>query len=458
MEENKVPNKIINIYGMADFTFNMMMMIAISFYAYFLTDIAMIGAATMGTILLIARIGDAVSVPITGGILQKTQLKWGKFRSWLLITPPITGLFFILMFTNLNMNIATKPFFLGTCYVIAHVCVNFTFNGHIGLMSILGKTPEDRIQLSAKKTQFTTAASIAFSLVFMPLVAFFGGADQGKGFLYTMMIFAVLQVFGYWNVFRVTREYDVYDPNRKQSGAGSTGLTVGEMVQQIFGNSQLLIIMSADCIRYAAMFAVLGMATYYFKYAVGNLALITIYMLCTNGINFIGSLVAPRVVGKLGKKSTYLLSCIVPAIAFALIRVFAGANPFIYIVLVSVAGFGLTLGMTIAPAMYLDSAEYGQYKTGKNGTAFIMSMYAMPIKIGVALSGAVIGYGLSAIGYSATVEATPAFISGLMSIVSIIPAGCSVLALVLISFYKLDDTKIKEYMETNIKRNVAVQQ
>ncbi|AOT68686.1 MFS transporter [Geosporobacter ferrireducens] len=458
MEDMKVPSKIINIYGMADFTFNMMMMIAISYYAYFLTDIAMISAAAMGTILLIARIGDAVSVPITGGILQKTQLKWGQFRSWLLITPPITCLFFILMFTNFDMNVATKSVFLGTCYVIAHVCVNFTFNGHIGLMSILGKTAEDRIQLSAKKTQFTTAASIAFSLVFMPLAAFLGGTDQGQGFLYAMVIFAVLQVLGYWNVFRVTKEYDLYDPNKKFSGAGSAGLTVGEMAQQIFGNSQLLTIMSADCIRYAAMFAVLGMATYYFKYVVGNLALITVYMLCTNGINFVGSLVAPMVVGKTGKKSTYRLSCIIPIVAFALIRVFAGTNPSTYIVLVSIAGFGLTLGTTIAPAMYLDAAEYGHYKTGKNGTAFIMSMFAMPIKIGVALSGAIIGFGLSSIGYSATVEATPAFVSGVMNIVSIVPAGCAVLALVLMLFYKLDDVKVKEYMEANMKRNTVVQQ
>ncbi|MBB6217332.1 GPH family glycoside/pentoside/hexuronide:cation symporter [Anaerosolibacter carboniphilus] len=456
MDDKKVPNKIINIYGFADFTFNMMMMIAISYYAYFLTDIAMISAATMGTILLIARIGDAVSVPITGGILQKTQLKWGQFRSWLLVTPPITCLFFILMFTNVSMTGTAKAVFLGTCYVIAHVCVNFTFNGHIGLLGILGKTAEDRIKLSAKKSQFQTAANIVFSLAFMPLVVFFGGTDQGKGFLYAMIIFAILQVLGYWNVFRVTKEYNPYDPNKKLSGAGSMGLTVGEMVQQIFGNSQLLLIMLADCIKNAAMFAVLGMATYYFKYAIGNLALITVYMLVTNSATFLGSLAAPIVVGKIGKKPTYLLSCIIPIVAFVLVRVLAGTNPFIYMALVSISSFALTFGMAIGPAMYLDSAEYGHYKTGKDGSGFIMSMFAMPIKIGVALSSVIIGFGLSSIGYSTTVEVTPNFVSGLMKILSIIPAGCCALALVLMLFYRLNDAKVQEYMEANAKRKATV--
>lgn len=452
MKDKNVPPSIITIYGFADFTFNMMMMIAVSYYAYFLTDIAMIGAATMGTILLIARIGDAISLPITGGILQKVQLKWGQFRSWLLVTPPITCLFFILMFTNLDMDMTLKTIFLGSCYVIAHVCVNLTNNGHFGLMGILGKTSADRISLSTKKIQFQTAANIVFSLAFMPLVAWLGGGNEGNGFLYTMVIFAVLQVVGYWNVFRVTKEYDPYDPNKKLSGTGGTGLTVKEMVQQIFGNGQLLTIMGADCIRNAAMFAVLGMATYYFKYAVGNLALITMYMVCTNVVNFLGSLIAPFIVARLGKKSTYLLSCVIPIVAFGLVRIPASTNPFIYTALVSFASFGLTMGMAIAPAMYLDAAEYGQYKTGKDGAAFIMAMYAMPIKIGVALSGAIIGFGLSAIGYSATVEATPDFVRGLLNIISTIPAACAAFALILMLFYRLDDAKVKEYMEANAKR------
>ena len=40
VEPKEVTSKLINSYGLVDFTFNLMMMVAVSYYAYFLTDIA----------------------------------------------------------------------------------------------------------------------------------------------------------------------------------------------------------------------------------------------------------------------------------------------------------------------------------------------------------------------------------------------------------------------------------
>ena len=158
----KVTSKLINSYGFVSFAFNLMMMVAVTYYAYFLTDVAMINAALMGTILLIARICDMISVPITGGIIQSVQLKWGQYRSWILLAPPFTCLFFILMFTNPDFDPITKGIFLGTCYVIAHICVNFAFNAHAGLIAVLGKTPQERMKITKRNVQYMMAYSIVF--------------------------------------------------------------------------------------------------------------------------------------------------------------------------------------------------------------------------------------------------------------------------------------------------------
>ena len=74
MEGNRLPNKVIYGYGVADLTTNLMMMGAVTYFAYFLTDIVMINAAAVGVILLVARIFDAISVPVSGAVIQKTQL------------------------------------------------------------------------------------------------------------------------------------------------------------------------------------------------------------------------------------------------------------------------------------------------------------------------------------------------------------------------------------------------
>ncbi|GAQ24165.1 MFS transporter [Tepidanaerobacter syntrophicus] len=445
----KVTSKLINSYGFVSFAFNLMMMVAVTYYAYFLTDVAVINAALMGTILLIARICDMISVPITGGIIQSVQLKWGQYRSWILLAPPFTCLFFILMFTNPDFDPITKGIFLGTCYVIAHICVNFAFNAHAGLIAVLGKTPQERMTLSQRNVQFMMASSIVFSLTCMPLVEFFGKGDQGRGFLFTVVIFAIIQVLGYWNLFRQSEGYDYYDPNKKM-GKGGIGISPAEMFQQLFTNSQLLTLFTVSTLQALSMFGISALLSYYYKYVIGNLDMISIHLFGTAVCSFIGSLIAPYIIRKLGKKNTYLLTTIVNVIVFTIVRLTGGRNPVIFISLASLGALIGASGMAMGAALYSDTAEYGKWKTGKDATAFIMSMSAMPTKIGVALSGAVVGYGLAAVGYDPTVGTTPELVNSIVDLTTSIPIICGVISFILFAmFYKLTDEKVMEVMGLN---------
>lgn len=419
---------------------------AVTYYAYFLTDIIRINAAVVGIMLLIARIGDAISVPVSGAVIQRTQLKWGQFRSWLLVASPLTAIFFILMFIDFNIGTTAKAVFFCIVYILGHTGFNFSYNGHLSLISVLGQTPLDRVNLSTKKAQFQTLSGVAFALTFMPLAGFFGGGNEAKGFLYTMILFAILQVVGALWTFNVTKGYETYDPNK--SLGGGMGLTFGEMMQQIISNSQLLIIMLADTLRFTAMFGIMGLLSYYFAYVVGDLNLITIGIFMGTFGTFVGSLFALSISKRIGKKKTYILSCSISIIAFVLMRLL-GDNYMTFIGIYFIASVGFILSMSLGPAMYMDAAEYGFYKTGKDGTAFIMAMFSMPIKIGVALSGAVIGFGLAAIGYDPTAIVTPEFTKSMMNLIALLPAICCLGSLLLITFYKLDERAMEKYSQAN---------
>ena len=71
-------------YGMGDFANNMMYTPVNSFFTYFLTNIAVLGAGVVGTILLISRLLDGVSDLIVGSFMEKIHSKHGKARPWLL--------------------------------------------------------------------------------------------------------------------------------------------------------------------------------------------------------------------------------------------------------------------------------------------------------------------------------------------------------------------------------------
>ena len=101
----------------------------------------------------------------------------------------------------------------------------------------------------------------------------------------------------------------------------------------------------------------------------------------------------------------------------------------------------------------MDTAEYGFYNTGKNASALIMSMFTMPIKIGVAIALTIIPFYLeTVIGYTPNMEVTPKFVTDLMNLIAFMPAIAYFIAGIIMIFYELTEERVAFYMEANTKR------
>ena len=139
------------------------------------------------------------------------------------------------------------------------------------------------------------------------------------------------------------------------------------------------------------------------------------------------------------KKQAYIFSSALAGAAFFGISVL-GTSSTAFIALSCIGMIGYALGIAIGPAMYMDAAEYSNYLTGKDCSAFVMSMFTLPIKIGTAMATTIIGYGLAYIGFTAGMKATPEFVSDLLNLISYAPAFVCFLSAILMCWYKLNDT------------------
>ncbi|KPU44402.1 putative symporter YjmB [Oxobacter pfennigii] len=271
LETGRIKPWKIYAYGTALFGFGIMMAMNTTYYSFFLTDVAMIPAAIAASILFICRIGDMILVPIVSGLMEKINLRWGKYRSWLLIAPPITAVSFTLMFTNLNVSTSVKIVFLVTAYLIAHAFVNFEFAALYALLPMMGKHPADRTLISARRVQFSSAAQIIFGYIAMPIILFFTGGNAKapglQGFFITTAIFSTIMLITFWFVFYISKEFDM--PSASIATANKPkGLTVGEMLEQAFKNPPFIALIVGDTCRGISTFAVSGTAAYYFRYVV----------------------------------------------------------------------------------------------------------------------------------------------------------------------------------------------
>ncbi|UWG98219.1 MFS transporter [Dehalobacter sp. DCM] len=439
----KLKNSIVNLYGVGELGFILLMTMATSYYSYFITDVALLSAAAMGTILLTARIVDAISVFFAGGIIEKSNLPWGKYRSWLMIGPVFIAIFFLVMFYNPNLAPAAKALYLGIAYVIAHVCVNLSTVAYYTMVAVLGKDPSDRIVLSARRGQANAAAKVIFGLIAMPMVIFIGGGNEAKGFFLTVLIFAIIMMASFFLIAKISKPYDL--PNNAKT-TGAPKVTLGDMGKAIGTNSQLLLLMLTEVTRFTAMFGTYAMVTYYFKYVVGSMLMISIFFVAINVAMLLGTIVSQILAKKIDKKNTYLTGLVIFLACLVLTYLFAN-NATTFITLMAIGFFGFAFGNTLNTGMYSDAADYAEWKNGKSTKGAVMAMFTLPIKIGIAIGGAVAGYGLAGIGYVAKAPVTPELISGVKMLITAIPGIAAIIGIIVLLFYKLSATKLAQYQK-----------
>ena len=448
--EKKLPGLLVNSYGFASLTFKLMMTLALQYYVIFLTDVALITAGHVAVIISITHIIDAVSIPLSGSIIQRTQFRWGQFRSWLLIPPLLTCIFFTLTFTNLPFGYVFKMVYLSLVYMIAHVSLNFAYNAHLGLISVVAKNVKERMRMSTRNMQFGMASQIIYGYLVLDMFYYLTGENKTRGYFYTVGILAVLQVFGYWFLFYQSRNYDRYNPNKNLSPVNK--LSIWEMIEQVIENKHLLRIVSADITIKIGSNSLQTLAVYYFKYAVLDERYMKPYTIALAFAAFGSTLIAPSLVGMLGKKNIYLFAGIWSTAGYILLRIFGLSHPYVYISLIVLTVLGGGTTYPIRQAMYIDTAEYGFYKTGKDASAFIMSVFMLPTKIATALAVTLAAAGLEIIGYVPNVVPSEQFVNNLMDIICYIPAAAGFLAFSIMAFYSLSDNKLAIIMEANAKK------
>lgn len=448
--EKKLPGLLTHSYGFANFTFTLMMFLALNYYSIFLTDVVLISAANVIVIMAITHFVDAFSVPFSASIIQNSNMRWGRFRSWLVFIPVSTCIFFTLTFTNLSvLDYFPKMVFLCAAYMIAHVSLNFAFNAHLGLISVLTRDVKERLKLSSRNIQWGMASQILFSILVIPMLTFFSKGGESKGYFITVLILAIIQVFGYWNLFFQSKDHEKYDP---KLSAASHKVSLWDMIKQVIVNPPLLMLMAADCFLNLAIFSLSTLAVYYFKYIAGDELWMSPYTLFLGFATFAATLIGPYLVKLIGKKNTYLFAGMYGIAGYIVLRIFGASSPYVYVTIVCLTILGSGTSSPIRHAMYMDTAEYAYYKTGKDASAFVVSMFTLPVKIGIALATTLATAGLALIGYEANMAVTPEFINNLMNVICFIPVGCSVVMVVVMSLYPITDKKLNEIMEANTRR------
>lgn len=439
-------------YGLGDTASNFFFATFNIFLLYYYTDVFGLSAAAVGTMFLVTKIIDAVSDPIMGLIADRTNSRWGKFRPYLFWVAVPYGLCGYAMFANPDFGDTGKLIYAYVTYsamMLAYTAINVPYSA---LMGVISPSSLERTKVASYRFFCAFLAGWLVGTFVTPLKNMLGAGDEARGFQFTMLIFAVVSVALFWTTFATTKE------RVKPAVAKSD---IREDLKALFKNGPWLALFLTGIFTLINIAVRNGSLLYYFKYYVGDDGA-RMFLIFDKTAVFLSLGLLAMVVGvmmtrflseRFEKRSLMIVLSFLNAVSMAAFY-FIPSNQYWLMVAVNCLGM-LAAGPTPALvwSMYADTADYGEWKTGRRTTALVFSTVQFAHKMGLAVGAGLTGIILGWFGFIANEAQTETSLQGIRYMFSIFPATFATLGIVAIFFYRIDSATVRQFEKELAERH-----
>lgn len=446
-QKKKLSTALKYFFGVGDAGFVLMSNIETFYFMTFLTDLAGFGAGIAGLINSIFTTVDACLSWLYGGIINGTKAKkWGRYRSWLIIVPWMVPFLYAFMFLRVSSNEMLSAIVIIAAAILSHVVWNFGYVANATLVSVVGKTPEDKATLASSRATWNNIGGLLFSYLGLPFATLLAGyVGEKNKFAAAAFCLGVLMVVTYFAHFKMTDGYEEIETETSSKGNDKTKVTIKEMFTSLFQNPPLMVLMLADLAKWCVKFVTAASAIYYFRDAAGNPGLMSTYTLCVSLGAIIGAFSMRYIAKKLSSRTTMIVSYAGMAVAMLLIYVMY-ANPAAVIALMTIAHVFYGMAFAASPALYADTVVYATWKTGRDASGWIMGLQNLPLKIGVFMRGVILSSCLVAVGWQSGVVLEGSARQGMTIAFAVVPALLCLAGMILLLFgFKITKEKVAQY-------------
>lgn len=412
---------------------------AVYLMMYF-TDVVGVSAAFVGVVFLVARLWDAFNDPIMGWIVDNTKSRWGKFRPWILIGTLVNSVIAILLFTNpvhfFDLSMGQAMAYCAVFYILWGMSYTImdipywsfipAFSSDSKVRDIMSVIPRTGAMIGG---QFVTI----FGLGMITWLGVSGGSADSEGFqrylIFVCVVFIALEIICVTNI----REH-VQTPLRQK-------ITIKGMLNILFKNDQLLVIIILTIIQQIGQNLVNGTILYYFKYVLISEESYPYFMAAGAIAQFVAFVTFPKLVEKTSRRFVYIGSGLLMILGYLGMFILGGEGAGIYLACAAycVASLGVALSLVSTTVMLADTVDYGEYKLGTRAESIVFSMQTMTVKFGTALAGFLSGLTLTLVGYVPNVQQSEGTLLGLRVVMFVVSSIILLVMLLLyIKYYKLN--------------------
>jgi GPH family glycoside/pentoside/hexuronide:cation symporter len=421
-------------YGVADMGFNFYWTNIATFLLIFYTDTFGITAAAAASMMSLIKIVNAFTDPLIGAAADRTATRFGKFRPWLVwMCVPLAGAA-VLTYTTPDLEGDAKLAWAYATYLlmmVCYTCVNIPYNA---LSGVLSPDPQQRSTVNGLRFIFAFAGSTLVTAATPALVRMFGAGDDRRGWQLAMLAWGVAASVLFVLTFLNTRERVAPPPGQRSN--------VTRDIRDLAANRPWVVLFFLALIIMVTITLRTASAAYYFKYVVGRPELLASFVPTYMVAAACGAALTPLLTRFVDKK--LLMMALMGTTALLSAAFFFVPRDAVWLMFVLQAGMGLALGpkSPLAFAMYADTADYNEWRTGRRATAMTFAAATFSQKLGTAVAVGVIGSVFTALGYVPNAVQTSGSMAGIVWLMSFIPAAFAVVAVAVMAFYNLDGPQL----------------
>jgi sugar (glycoside-pentoside-hexuronide) transporter len=417
----------------AGFGQNAVLTIVTTFILVYLVQYARISVQGIGVVTAIitaAKVLDAVSDPVVGSIIDRTNTRWGKLRPFILFSALPVAVLTTLLFTVPNTSEPLKLVFFGVCYLLWGIAYSAC---DVPLWGLIGSAFGDSTARTRVVSRVRAFGAIALGLAtlgmpWLALALSFSKTTTAGGWSRAVLIASVIGMGLYLLAFFFVRERKVAEAHAR--------LSARQLFGTLFRNTPLLLVLLGSILGFGRNIVQAGGALFA-VIAYNNEG----YFTLIGAAIILGIVIAAFLTPQLLKFTTSRLLAIWSSVAGAVLylAMFLAGFQNLIAVVVFIFLTGLTLGifLVVQATMIADAVDDVEKRTGVRNDGISFATLTFVSKLMAA--GAVLVFGLFIVlaGYQDGVHVTAQMQQTVWISITIIPAISCLLSVVPFVFYRL---------------------
>jgi GPH family glycoside/pentoside/hexuronide:cation symporter len=416
-------------FTVGDYAFNLYWQSISLFLLFYYTDVVGLSATTAGVIYMVASIWDGAIDPVMGALAERTRTRWGRYRPYLLLGAMPLGLSFAWLYYKPALDAFGLTAVVLAAHLLFRVCYTVSSIPYVSLTARVTSSSSERSMIAGFRMAFASLAGMTVSFATQPLVSYFGGGDDARGFFYAACVIALVATATFPIVFLATRE--------PPGPSDEPRLAWSHYWLAIRRNKAFWIVILA-ILGGAFCTTTLGkMVIYYFKYNIGEAAdaRYAFSLMQAAGLIVVWSWV--YITRFVGKRHAWFLTtawgCTGLAY-FAFADVATALHAILFFVFMHVCSIGISLTYW---SMLPDTVEYGEWRTGHRAESLVFGFAILIQKCALGVAAGVLGAALDWVGFQPNVEQSGATLRGMKMIIVVVPLAGLALAAAAMHFYPL---------------------